>query len=184
MEEDRLTEKENQEIKGLVERTNKDKPKPEDVKALQTMLAKHPQLWRRGGDLAVQNQRKLLSSSGMTTAAREMTEAALDAMRRELDYNGAPMLEQMLIEQVLLSWLRLNIWEYQVSDMGTVSLVVADFWERRLSAAQRRFLRASETLARVRRLARNIPGLQVNIATQDGQQVNIAGNYVKSSRTE
>ena len=180
MEEDRLTVKENQEIKGLIERTNKDKPKPEDVKALQTMLARHPQLWRRGGDLAVQNQRKLLNSSDMTTAAREMIEAALNAMRRELGYSGAPMLEQMLIEQVILSWLRLNIWEYKVSDMGSVSLVVADFWERRLSAAQRRFLRACETLARVRRLARNSPGFQVNIATREGRQVNFIGDVKKN----
>ena len=35
--------------------------------------------------------------------------------------------------------------------------------------------RAVETLARVRRLLSRIPAVQVNIATQGGQQVNVAG---------
>ena len=46
--------------------------------------------------------------------------------------------------------------------------------EKRLSAAQRRFIRACETLARVRKLSRNTPALQFNIATSGGQQVNLA----------
>lgn len=44
-------------------------------------------------------------------------------------------------------------------------------FSRRLSAAQRRFTRACETLARVRKLSRNTPTLQFNIATNGGQQV-------------
>ena len=44
----------------------------------------------------------------------------------------------------------------------------------RLSAAQRRFNRACETLARVRKLSRNTAALQSNIATSEGQQVNLA----------
>ena len=45
------------------------------------------------------------------------------------------------------------------------------YWDRRLNSAQQRYLRAVETLARVRRLAMVTP-LQVNIG---GQQVNVAG---------
>jgi len=52
----------------------------------------------------------------------------------------------------------------------------AHFLEKRLNAAQWRFLRAVETLARVRKIARRTPPLQVNIATQGGQQVNVAGD--------
>jgi hypothetical protein len=46
------------------------------------------------------------------------------------------------------------------------------YWERRLTAAQGRYLRACESLARVRRLSRPGAPLQVNIG---GQQVNMAG---------
>jgi hypothetical protein len=48
------------------------------------------------------------------------------------------------------------------------------YWEKRLTAAQRRFTRACETLARVRKLSRNTPALQFNIAASGGQQVNVA----------
>jgi hypothetical protein len=41
-------------------------------------------------------------------------------------------------------------------------------------AAQARYLRACETLARIRKLARSTPALQVNIAADGGRQVNLA----------
>jgi len=47
------------------------------------------------------------------------------------------------------------------------------YWDKRLTHAQRRFRRASESLARVRKLSRNMPALQFNIATSGGQQVNV-----------
>ena len=63
-------------------------------------------------------------------------------------------------------------------DTGTmaqsVTLTLGMYWEKRLSAAQRRFTRACETLARVRKLSRNTPALQFNIATSGGQQVNLS----------
>ena len=62
---------------------------------------------------------------------------------------------------------------------GEVRMSVVDFWERRLSLAERRHLRACETLARVRKLLMNGPVLQVNIASQGGQQVNVAGDLKK-----
>ena len=70
-----------------------------------------------------------------------------------------------------LCWLRLQLIEQQYSGVqaGNMTLPQGDYWERRLSAAQRRYLRAVETLARVRRL--RVPALQVNIGEK---QVNIA----------
>ena len=50
---------------------------------------------------------------------------------------------------------------------------IRDYWEKRLSAAQKRFTRACETLTRVRKLSRKTPALQFNVATQGGQQVNV-----------
>ena len=176
---DELTPEENAEISALVKRTNTEKPKKDDVKALRALLDKHPDLWRSGGDLAIQTQQLILSADGMSAASREFTRAALDAMRQGLDYSTSPMLEQMLIEQVLLAWLRLNVWEYKYTGMNEqgMSLPVAEFWEKRVSAAQRRYLRAVETLARVRKITRAT--LQVNIAEAGSQQVNVAGDLVR-----
>jgi len=56
----------------------------------------------------------------------------------------------------------------------SITLTLGIYWEKRLTAAQRRFTRACETLTRVRKLSRNTPALQVNIAADGGQQVNMA----------
>ena len=86
------------------------------------------------------------------------------------------MLEQLLIQHAALSWLKLSLVELQYSHVmkQSITLTLGIFWEERLSAAQNRFTRACETLARVRKLSRNPPALQFNIATNGGQQVNVA----------
>jgi len=72
--------------------------------------------------------------------------------------------------------MQLSIVELQYSHVmkQSITLTLGIFWEKRLSAAQRRFTRACETLARVRKLSRNTPALQFNIAASGGQQVNVA----------
>ena len=46
---------------------------------------------------------------------------------------------------------------------------MGEYWDNLLSATQARFIRAIEALARVRRLARNTPALQINISREGGQ---------------
>ena len=97
-------------------------------------------------------------------------------LKKDIGYDNAPMLEQLLIQQAALCWLKLNLVELSYSGMMKQShtLTLGMYWEKRLSAAQKRFTRACETLARVRKLSRNTPALQFNIATSGGQQVNLA----------
>jgi len=95
----------------------------------------------------------------------------VEAMRRDLGYEKASALERGLIEHIVMCWLRLcraerlytqwtaKEWHY---DLG-------DAQDRMLSAAQSRYLRAVEALARMRRLS--VRALQVNIA---GKQLNVA----------
>ena len=47
--------------------------------------------------------------------------------------------------------------------------MIAAWWEKRLSGAQRRYLRACETLAKIRKM--QLPMVQVNIGQQ---QLNVA----------
>ena len=164
-------------IKALAERVDKENPDPEDVKALRRALNSDPDLWRRVGDMARQNQEKLIEDTATAKSAELAIKAALKGMRQELGYNDAPLLEQMLINNVLLSWLRLYLWEYLFTelDLGEgMTLKKASFWDKRISAGQRRFLRACETLARIRKITRST--MQVNIAQDGSQQLNIAGD--------
>lgn len=166
---------------NLFNRVNKDKPVKKDLTDLRSMLSKNPNLWDVVGGLAEQNIFRLLAETNMTEGIREVFRANLNSIQSNLGYNSSPMLEKMLIESVLLVWLRLNIYEYQMSvlDNQGMTLGKASFWEKRLSASMNRYLRVCRTLAHVRRLSRNIPALQVNINTESGQQLNVLGDLNK-----
>ncbi len=88
----------------------------------------------------------------------------------DLGYREASMLEQLLIQQVAIAWLRHSYIEYQYQQIQTESMTLtkAMYWERKLSQSQRRFLRACESLAKLRKMDVK---LQVNIAEK---QVNVA----------
>ena len=96
-------------------------------------------------------------------------------LKKDLGYGDAPLLEKLLIQQSALCWVKLNLVElsYSGTTAQSITLTLGIYWEKRLSAAQRRFTRACETLARVRKLSRNVPALQFNIAASGGQQVNL-----------
>lgn len=170
---------------AVVKKTDKEHPTPEDTEELRALLKTHPEIGLHVGDLAYLSQLKMLDEIS-STATREIISAGLDTTRQQLGYDDAPILEQIVIQEVLLCWLRLGIWEYNylVFRPSSNSGSQADFWERRISAAQQRFLRASETLNRIRRFSHRLPALQVNINTDAGQQVNIAGDIVKSDAEE
>jgi hypothetical protein len=67
--------------------------------------------------------------------------------------------------------------EQKMSDRFT--LHDGEKWERILASKEARYLRAIETLARVRRLL-NLPAPQVNINLPGGQQVNVQGDVKPS----
>ena len=118
----------------------------------------------------------VIENAHATAVLKECWKHRLQALKKDLGYDGAPMLEQLLIQQVALCWLKLNLVELAYSNTmkQSITLTLGVYWEKRLSAAQKRFTRACETLARVRKLSRNTPSLQFNIAASGGQQVNLA----------
>ena len=168
-------------ISDLLERTNKEKPKQEDVKALQRYLEEHPDAWRVGGEMATQNCDHILAKLTMKPAERVSIEHGLEVVRSDLGYGQSPMIERILIDQLVLSKLHLDITTYRYIEVaydGQTTITRAEFWEKRQNAAQARFTRLIEALARVRKMA--LPVMQVNIANEGSQQLNVAGDLVKS----
>jgi hypothetical protein len=94
----------------------------------------------------------------------------LDEVKQGLGFETATPLERLLIEQIALCDLRLGEAEMMYSQIVSRSHSPEKslYVERRLSACQRRMMNAVEGLARVRRLMRATPAVQVNIA---GQQI-------------
>jgi hypothetical protein len=169
-------------LAALLELCNLKKPKAADIKELRALLAR-PGVVENIGGMVVQNINKILAGTlwAMGTT-QELIKAEMSQMEKAMGYTDAPMLERILIDAVTLAWLRWQEWEYHYTGLnagGDMTLTRAAFWEKRLSAAQARYLRAVETLAKVRKLARRDPALQLNVAIEGGQQVNVAGDLVK-----
>jgi hypothetical protein len=95
-------------------------------------------------------------------------------LKDDLGYEAAPPLEKALIQHIVVCWLRLSLVELRFTNVmkQSITLTLGLSWEKRLTAAQKRFTRVCESLARVRRLSR--PKAQINVAMEGGQQINVA----------
>jgi len=141
----------------LVHRTNKEKPRPADVEELRRALSEHRglELWRSVSGIAQAAELTMLArASFLTDAIRECWRERLRQVRLDLGFDDAPEAEKLLISHVALCWLRLNLVEhgYTSNTSGEHTLTAGVYWEKRLTAAQRRYTRAVETLAKVRTL--------------------------------
>lgn len=163
------------EFMAVVEAVDKKKPSQKDLEKLRQFLETTPGLWRVFSDLADLAAGAVMKEVSLPRSMQEALKVGLEEMRRDLGYDQSPMLERFLTEQVVLCWMRLNIVEMKhgQATSGQHSFREGESWDKRLSAAQRRYMRACETLARVRKLVRQTPMVQVNTATEGGQQVNV-----------
>lgn len=135
-------------------RANVKNAKPADIEALREVLDenKESELWRFVRGAAKIAEAALLTNAGIPSSLRECWKRELEAMRAELGYKDAPLVERMLIDNALCCWLRLNLLEAHAGQTLTTSqtLTLAMFIEKRIGVAQRRFNRALETLTKVR----------------------------------
>ena len=160
---------------ALVNRCNTEKPRRRDITKLRKILKELPDLWKATGDLSAFAAQTVIDKGIQgSTLMMESIKAGHVAIREDLGFDTATPLEKLLIEHITLSWMRLQLTELhytRATTGGGVTYECADHWDRRLTAAQRRYLRACETLARIRRL--HLPVVQVNVGEK---QVNVAGN--------
>ena len=170
-----------QEFLEVVRRAYVKKPSQKDLDELKKWINSYPELWKAVFDTAYVIEKNLMKNMVGDKASVIAMQKNADEVRDEMGYSQAPIMEQMLIDNIILSWLGVQYCNYQlITRMGREEkIVILEFWERRLSMSQRRYLHACETLAKVRRLTSGKPAVQVNIATQSGQQINVAGDLVK-----
>ena len=167
------------EIKTLRNRMDDAKePDPQDVDRLRQLLVETPNAMSIALSTSQSVRHQLIEKISHGTS-RAFMFAEVDKLRKELDYADAAPLERLLIDHILTVRLRLihaeNAYNQSIVNQS-VSLKVGAYWDTLLTTTQARFLRAIETLARIRRLARNTPALQINIAREGGKQVNVQGD--------
>lgn len=170
-----------EEFVNVVSQAYKKKPKKEDLESLRNWLNEYPDLWRVVFDTAWLLEDNFIKNMVQDKASIIAMKKNTDEIRKGFGYGDASIFEQMLIDNIIISWLGVQYSNFQLfSRMGKDErIVILDFWEKRLNAAQRRYLRACESLTRIRRLLSTNPAIQVNIAANGGQQVNVAGDVVK-----
>lgn len=135
--------------------TNKEKPKPEDVEALSKLFEESPYIWQQIGNLAARVKDSIISTQcGASHILIEATKKKVAEMRDNLGWKDSSQLEKVIIEQICLNWLRLNSLEltHDQKTRESHTLPVGEHWDKLLTQAQKRYLRACESLAKVRKL--------------------------------
>jgi hypothetical protein len=150
-----------------------DKPKHEDLQAIRKFLIDYPEMSSAVFSMVDSTQQLIIKNFVGQPAAEIAIEEHLVTIREGMGYQNSPVMEQLLIESIITCWLRVQHCEGNIAFMmgRDRSIAVLEFWERRLTSCQRRYLAACETLAKVRKL--KLPAVQVNIGDK---QVNVAGN--------
>jgi hypothetical protein len=146
-----------------------------DVTALRRIMRDKPNQLSRAADLcAVAFEDAIRLADGDNALFAELVRDRREVLRGELGYEQALPAEKLLVDEVALCWLRHYqaelIYTHSAADKNR-TMEQGGYWEKRVAATQRRYLRAIETLARVGKLLRSVT-LQVNIANK---QVNVAG---------
>lgn len=169
-----LDQKEIDDFIEIVARAYKaEKPKEEDLQKIREFLKDYPPMCKAVFALVESTQSLIIRNLMGVEVAEIAMEEYLVTIRDDMGYHEAPIMEKLLIENIVITWLCVQYCESQLALMigKDRSIKVLEFWERRLSMAQRRYLAACETLAKVRKM--KIPAVQVNIGDK---QVNVAGN--------
>jgi hypothetical protein len=170
-------------ILALHRKMSKDgEPMQEDIDAFREIVKSDPTLWSRVR-IVSDNMRLRIVNMITDGESRAWVLAELDAIRQQLALESATELERLLVDSILSARVRLLFAEHRHTELIIESSITAEeglWWDRFLSAAHRRYLRAIETLARVRRLTKGTPYLQVNIAQKGGKQINLQGNQTRN----
>jgi hypothetical protein len=141
----------------LLAKTNKNNPNDADVRALSKLLEDNStaKLWNRVAGVMAHAEGFMLNvASPLFPGLNEVFRHKQGDIREKLGYEGASEMEQLLISHASLCWLRLGLAEFYYSKAlgSNTTFRALEHYEKALSGAQRRFTRACETLARVRRL--------------------------------
>ena len=116
-------------------------------------LIKSRDYLRQIGDMHMQVFSHLVGRlAGDKASMVEFMLARLDEQKAKLGYDEAGELERMMIERIVMCWLRVVEAENYCTKAsnGGHSLKLCDYAERSLTRASSRFMKASEALARYR----------------------------------
>lgn len=141
-----------EDLHALIKRTDKANPNPEDLAAMKKHLDKNFRFIELNS-ISGRAFEKAIEITSTSELMREIYKRQIEEKRKSLGIETASPIEQILIDQIVLCWFRLNHLEMIHSGKLAESHSSAHglYWDKRLSSAQRRLLKACETLAKVQK---------------------------------
>lgn len=137
----------------VLKRCNRPDATSEDTKAMRRMLEHYPHLAELG-DMMLRALTESVRGDG-TALAAVVRQGHVERRKHELGYDAASTVEQPLLLHLILCEQRMGETEMRYERaMARESFTYQEgaYWEGRVTSAQSRYLRAVETLARVRRV--------------------------------
>jgi hypothetical protein len=132
---------------------------------LRKFLDDNPQVWRTLGDLARNAERAWIGLiSNKDALATESIRRQLVQLKADLIGESPSMVEKMLGDQVMATWLELKYLETASADAKGASLTQSALLLKRVESAQRRHLFSIRSLVQTRKLlttANTNPGLRI-----------------------
>lgn len=159
-----IAEKELEELNHLVALAQNHQLLPEHVDRTRHYLARFPDLAQQLGDISGFSLQSIAAYAAGDLITRESIQASAQEFKRQLARPGDTPLEKFAVDQCVHA----HILHYTIelryinahSQIATTQRSL--YWEQRLTNSQKRYLRALDNLARLRRFA--IPPIQINIA--------------------
>ncbi len=151
----------------LLATVNAQKPTKVQLAELRKALDDTPEWVSLLGDMSGQLRSRIIESMAPQPGLHIAVKKQAEQMAKELGAGQASPLERLLIDQVVIAWLRWQSveWNYQSNFAQSITLTKGIYLEKRLTAAHRRYLQSIESLAKGRRLLARAP-VQINIAQQ------------------
>jgi len=134
--------------------TNTEDPSESDRKALAVVLDDNNYLQKvnhSGRQVLMRAMKDLDPGSYMV---QECTKRQIEDLRKEMGYTSSTMIEQLIIDEIVICWVRLQqVQSNHTAVLGSShSSETGGYWDRRLTSANNRFLKSVQTLAKVRKL--------------------------------
>lgn len=140
---------------------------------IRTLLDQVPELWENSHVLAHQVERSWTTAlSGHDLMSQEIIAREVEGLRSQLLGPQPTPLEKLLVDRICVCWLALQHTELHAARrFNERAVVLTASEEHRLDKVHHRFLSASRELARVRKLLQPTTTLQVNIGTNQTNQI-------------
>lgn len=123
-----------------------------DPEALPQLIEQEPSLWQHFTDLARQAQESQLNAlAGDDQFLKASIQAKFNALRKELGDGSSPVLEQIIIERILISWLQAQHADLLLAKTAPDDSRITNLLLKRANQCQGRMERAITKLQAMRK---------------------------------